>query len=29
MLKAINNLKLDYTTEQKFVFSELGPIVLG
>lgn len=29
MLKTINTIKLDYTTEQKFVFSELGPIVLG
>jgi CubicO group peptidase (beta-lactamase class C family) len=29
MLKTINTLKLDYTTESKFLLSELGPIVLG
>jgi hypothetical protein len=29
MLKTINTYKLEYTTEQKFLFSELGPIVLG
>jgi CubicO group peptidase (beta-lactamase class C family) len=29
LLKSINNLKLEYTTEDKFVLSELGPIVLG
>jgi CubicO group peptidase (beta-lactamase class C family) len=29
LLKAINNLKLEYTIENKTIFSELGSIVLG
>ena len=28
-MKTINDLKLEYTTESKFIFSELGSIVLG
>lgn len=28
-MKTINDLKLEYTTEGKFIFSELGSIVLG
>lgn len=29
LIKAINNLKLDYAIETKSLFSELGPVVLG